>query len=114
MPRPNPLWSRYFFAMDRDPQNYFLYIWFNLILIEMDSYEFMKLDHKQQLRELIVKGEMIMKVDNGDSYFVLYALGRMFIEVEHEKFTDRFISLAPFTSGKRLDKYVGDLGLLDS
>ena len=74
----------------------------------MGLYDYLMLKEHDQVLLLARKGEFVAKLDHGKTFCVLYSLGTIFVEVEHEKGTGKVVNRAIFQSGADLEKYLPD------
>ncbi len=74
----------------------------------MTLYEYLMLSEQVQTAVLAIKGEPVTNLDNGGTYYMLYSLDTIFVELEFEKWTNRLVGRSIFKSGHQLEKYLPD------
>ncbi|WP_205728973.1 hypothetical protein [Flagellimonas onchidii] len=72
----------------------------------MKLYDYLMLKEQEQVLLLARKGEFVAKFDNVGTHCVLYSLSSIFVEIEHEKGTNKVVNRAIFQSGADLEKYL--------
>ncbi len=74
----------------------------------MTLYDYLMLKEQVQTAILVIKGEHVANLDNGGTYYMLYSLDTIFVELEFEKWTNRLVGRSIFKSGNQLEKYLPD------
>ncbi len=74
----------------------------------MTLYDYLMLKEQVQTAILVIKGEHVTNLDNGGTYYMLYSLDTIFVEMEFEKWTNRLVGRSIFKSGNQLEKYLPD------
>ena len=71
----------------------------------MTLYEYKMLSKDDQWDTVFSKGKFLDLVIEGNSKFVLYAIGKFFVEVEWNIETDQIVDKGVFKCGHNLDRY---------
>lgn len=74
----------------------------------MTLYDYLMLKEQEQTATLAIKGEHVASLDNGGTYYELYSLNTIFVELEFEKWTNKLIGRSIFKSGNQMEKYLPD------
>ena len=74
----------------------------------MTIYDYLALSDEDQVAELWRNGKHIDNYKAIDCKFVLYALNKLFVELELCVLTDKILGKHSYKHGARMDKYVGE------
>lgn len=74
----------------------------------MTLYDYLMLKEQVQTAVLAIKGEHVSSLDNGGTYYMLYSLDTIFVELEFEKWTNKLVGRSIFKAGNQLEKYLPD------
>ena len=74
----------------------------------MTLYEYLMLKEQVQIAVLAIEGVHVANMDNGGTYYRLYSLDTIFVELEFEKWTNKLVGRSIFKSGNQLEKYLPD------
>jgi len=72
----------------------------------MTLYDFLMLKEHIQIATLLMKGVLVDRKDNGGTYFMLYSLDSIYVELEYEKWTNKLVGREIFQSGTQVEKYL--------
>lgn len=69
-------------------------------------YDYMLMDSNKQALHLLHSGEIVSRLIKDNKLYVLYALGKFFVELQYKGNPKIIYQRKLFQSGKELDKYV--------
>ena len=75
----------------------------------LSLYDFLSLLDQDQYEEIFQRGDYPDISIEGEKRFVLYAVYKLFVEVEYESSTNKIVNKRASTTGDLLDKYSGKL-----
>ena len=74
----------------------------------MTLYDYLMLKEQVQTATVAIQGDHVASLDNGGTYYMLYSLDTIFVELEFEKWTNKLVGRSIFKSGTQLEKYLPD------